>query len=190
MDKYPLIGVSICAVVLLILGSLTNVVGYQSVQSSGVNESPLFFVRTKRAINQESKDTITSNYLGKGNGNLLYFPLRNNKTELLKNIFESIKKMDDATFQRFLILIKQHLRETTSLNDKQLHEIDNGLTVIRKQASLRFLSPSVEPNTTMIMCGFTFDHIDCLFFFLLLIFLVIMNILLFILYDIRILPTA
>ncbi|MCX6661592.1 MAG: hypothetical protein NTY91_03480 [Euryarchaeota archaeon] len=34
MDKKPLIGVSICAVVLLILGSLSNVVGYQSVQSS------------------------------------------------------------------------------------------------------------------------------------------------------------
>ena len=34
MNKYPLIGVSICAVVLLVLGSLTNVVGYQAVQSS------------------------------------------------------------------------------------------------------------------------------------------------------------
>jgi len=34
MDKKPLIGVSICAVVLLVLGSLTNVVGYQTVQSS------------------------------------------------------------------------------------------------------------------------------------------------------------
>ena len=34
MDKYPLIGVSICAVILLILASLSNVVGYQTVQSS------------------------------------------------------------------------------------------------------------------------------------------------------------
>ena len=34
MNKYPLIGGSILAVVLLILGSLTNVVGYQTVQSS------------------------------------------------------------------------------------------------------------------------------------------------------------
>ncbi len=37
MDKKPLIGVSICAVVLLILGSLSNVVGYQSVQTSQQN---------------------------------------------------------------------------------------------------------------------------------------------------------
>ena len=34
MNKYPLIGVSIIAVILLILGSFTNVVGYQTVQSS------------------------------------------------------------------------------------------------------------------------------------------------------------
>jgi hypothetical protein len=34
MDKKPLIRVSILAVVLLVLGSLTNVVGYQSVQTS------------------------------------------------------------------------------------------------------------------------------------------------------------
>jgi hypothetical protein len=34
MDKKPLIGVSICAVVLLILTSLSNVVGFQTVQSS------------------------------------------------------------------------------------------------------------------------------------------------------------
>ena len=34
MNKYPLIGGSICAVVLLVLASLTNVVGYQTVQAS------------------------------------------------------------------------------------------------------------------------------------------------------------
>ena len=34
MDKKPLIGVSIIAVVLLVVGSLSNVVGYQTVQSS------------------------------------------------------------------------------------------------------------------------------------------------------------
>jgi hypothetical protein len=37
MDKYPLMGVSIIAVVLLVIGSLSNVVGYQSVQTSQQN---------------------------------------------------------------------------------------------------------------------------------------------------------
>ena len=39
VDKKPLIGISIIAVILLVLGSLTNVVGYQSVKSSGISES-------------------------------------------------------------------------------------------------------------------------------------------------------
>jgi len=34
MDKKSLIGISLCAVILLVLGSLSNVVGYQTVQSS------------------------------------------------------------------------------------------------------------------------------------------------------------
>jgi hypothetical protein len=37
MNKYPLIGGSICAVVLIVLASLTNVVGYQTVQTSQQN---------------------------------------------------------------------------------------------------------------------------------------------------------
>jgi hypothetical protein len=37
MDKKPLLVISICAVILLVLGSLSNVVGYQTVQSSNQN---------------------------------------------------------------------------------------------------------------------------------------------------------
>ena len=37
MDKKPLIVISLCAVVLLVIGSLSNVVGYQSVQTSQQN---------------------------------------------------------------------------------------------------------------------------------------------------------
>jgi len=50
MKQYPLIGISIIAVIILILASLTNVVGYQSVQSSNkqtineaVNQRELLF---------------------------------------------------------------------------------------------------------------------------------------------------
>jgi hypothetical protein len=50
MDNYPLIGGSICAVVLLVLASLTNVVGFQTIQSSNqkiisteTNEKELLF---------------------------------------------------------------------------------------------------------------------------------------------------
>jgi hypothetical protein len=50
MNKYPLIGGSICAVVILVLASLANVVGYQTIQASNqkiitneLNEKDLLF---------------------------------------------------------------------------------------------------------------------------------------------------
>jgi hypothetical protein len=52
MDKKPLMVVCICAVVLLVLGLLSNVVGYQSVKSLVVND--LFITRTQRATNGRS----------------------------------------------------------------------------------------------------------------------------------------
>jgi hypothetical protein len=64
MDKKPLIVVSLCAVVLLVVASLGNVVGYQSVKST-VNDSPLFATRTERATNQQ-QNTLTSQYIGMG----------------------------------------------------------------------------------------------------------------------------
>ncbi|MBE3121536.1 MAG: hypothetical protein IMZ43_03985 [Thermoplasmata archaeon] len=145
--------------VLLVLGSLTNVVGYQQVQSTAVNDSPLFRTRTQKATN-EQQNILTSHYLGKGKDTLLQFPIKDNTNVLLKNIFESIKKMDGATFQRFLVLLKQRLKETTSLNEMQLLEINNGFTKIRKQADIRLLSPSQEPPT--IWGCFTIDRVECL----------------------------
>jgi hypothetical protein len=144
--KWLVVGISVIAVILLVLGSLSNVVGYQSVKSTAVNDSPLFSVRTQRATERQ-QDILTSQFLGKGNGKLLYFPVRNNKSESLKNFFESIKKMDDATFKRFLILVKQRLKEPISLNEVQLNEINHELAKIKNNKNLPILSLSQELMT-------------------------------------------
>ena len=65
MDKKPLIVVSLCAVVLLVLGSLSNVIGYQSLISLGQNDSPVFSVRTQKVIHHP-RNLIISHYLGEG----------------------------------------------------------------------------------------------------------------------------
>ena len=65
MDKKPLIVISLCAVVLLVVASLGNVVGYQSINSTSLYDSPLFRVKIQRFLhNQPNK--ITSHYLGEG----------------------------------------------------------------------------------------------------------------------------
>jgi hypothetical protein len=122
MDKKPLIGVSICAVVLLVLGSLTNVVGYQSVKSTVVNDSPLFSVRTQRATNQPSGIVLTSDYLGEGTADFLQFPLRDNKTESLKRAIEIMSKMDAKAFARITALYIQKAKQDKTLKNTTSNE--------------------------------------------------------------------
>jgi len=101
--KWFAVGISTIAVIILILASLNNVVGYQSVRSTVVNDSPLFQTRTQRAINN-GDNFFTSNYLGKGL-NQLSFPLKDNTTVSVKKIIDRIKTMDDTQFYRFQNLI-------------------------------------------------------------------------------------
>jgi hypothetical protein len=130
MNNYPLIGVSICAVVLLILGSLSNVVGYQTIQSSGVNDSPLFSARTQRATNQQ-QNSITSQYLGKGQYTIP-FPLRDNRTELIQKIIDRISTMDDETFNRFVDSFMRYIHQNNALNSVNAMEIIQELHQIRE----------------------------------------------------------
>lgn len=60
MKKYPLIGISIVAVVLLVLGSFNNIVGYQTVQASNqkiitteLNEKELLFQTIVDMVNNK-----------------------------------------------------------------------------------------------------------------------------------------
>ena len=130
MERYPLIGVSICAVVLLVLGSLTNVVGYQTVQSTAMNDSPLFKTQTQKATNQQ-QNIIISPYLGKGKGNILQFPTIDNKNESLKKVIKFISKMDDKTFARFTALCIQRTRQDNTLSDTNPNEITQMLQLLR-----------------------------------------------------------
>jgi len=74
MNKYPLIGGSICGMVLLVLASLTNVVGYQTVQSSNikiittkVNEQELLFqTLVDMANNKEFQRIILKSQMSRG----------------------------------------------------------------------------------------------------------------------------
>ncbi|MBE3122903.1 MAG: hypothetical protein IMZ53_00245 [Thermoplasmata archaeon] len=130
MKKWFVAGISLFAVVLLVLGSLSNVVGYQSVKSTAVNESPLFITRTQKAINQQQY-IITSQYLGMGKGNLLQFPIRDNRTESLKRVIVLISKMDDKTFERFKELCIQRIRQDKTISDTKPNEIIQMLQLLR-----------------------------------------------------------
>ena len=98
MDKKILLCGSIIAVVVLVLASLSPVVGFNSVKSSAI-DSPLFSVRIKRVINEESEG-LTCDYVGKGKESSLLF-LRENNSLKMKEIIDIINTLDDEEFKRF-----------------------------------------------------------------------------------------
>jgi len=99
MKKNILVG-SIIAVAILMAVSFTSVVGYSSVASNSVMNSPLFHMRTSRAIGQQSKD-IHRQYITKGS--IVWFPAQDEKTIVTQEIVDRIRKMDEKTFRKLSV---------------------------------------------------------------------------------------
>jgi hypothetical protein len=139
MNKYPLIGVSILVVVLLVLGSLSNVVGYQSMKSAGVNDSPLFSVRTQRASNQQI-GIFKSDYLGKGREINLDISRKDIKEEYIDKIINLFIRMDAESFNkfvnRFIFLFHQNGVSNLKVTDREikdtLYQIKNNPEILKK----------------------------------------------------------
>src|SRR5512137_1838035 len=89
------------AVAILILVSFTNVVSVQSLTSSSIDDSPLFCIRTQNVLNKDSKEVLTSVYLGKKR-NALQIPIPDNRTMIFQTVIERIKRMDQTTFNNFI----------------------------------------------------------------------------------------
>ena len=130
MNKKILIG-SIIAVAILILVSFTGVVGYQTTKSSTIaRASPLFTVRSSRAIDVESKD-IACDYVGKGE-DILFIPRRNSKKVLIQNVIDRISKMDDETFNKLIFFTINKIKHSNNSNQKYIDELLTALPHIRE----------------------------------------------------------
>jgi len=122
MNKKILIG-SIIAVAILVLVSFTGVVGYQTTKSSTIAKaSPLFTVRSSRAIDEESKD-FTCDYVGKGEDNFLSIPKRDDKIVLVQRFIDIMSKKDDKTFKVYLYLIINQMRNNDKYDEVNINEM-------------------------------------------------------------------
>lgn len=126
------IGISIGATIILIFSALTTVVGYQSMKST-VNDSPLFQTRTQRATKQQ-QNSITSQYLGMGNDNILQFSFRDNRTDLLKKVSKFFKNMDDKTFNIFIKIYLNQLQKKEVVTDENREKIEEALRQFRDRS--------------------------------------------------------
>ena len=102
MNKKTLIG-SIIAVTILIGVSFTSVVGYRSVDPN-VNASPLFNIRTSRAIDEECRE-LSCEYVGKGLPNSIIGIKEDGRIELILESITIIKDMNDITYGKFVDLL-------------------------------------------------------------------------------------
>ena len=99
MNKKILIG-SIIAVVVLIGVSFTSVVGYNNVVSD-VKASPLFNIRSSRAIDEESED-FSCEYVGKGEEINIQIPKRNSYGFLINRALNRLLEMDKDSVINFI----------------------------------------------------------------------------------------
>ena len=121
MNKKILIG-SIIAVAILVGVSLTSVVGYQSVESN-LKESPLFNVRSGRAIEKDGND-LTFDYVGKGEQSNIVIPIRDASNMQIQKWLKILSKMDSTTLKKLVgLLTKNHLNNLESTDVKEMLQL-------------------------------------------------------------------
>ena len=130
MNKKILIG-SIIAVVILVLVSFTGVVGYQTTKSSTIKgASPLFTVRSSRAIDEESDD-FTCDYVGKGEEIAISIPKRNYDIALIQKVIDRISRMDDKVLNKLMFSVIKHVKQNGRLTDIDNNKIINALNQLK-----------------------------------------------------------
>jgi len=133
MKKNLLIG-SIISVTILILVSFTSVVGYRS-GASDVKASPLFNIRSSRAIDEESVD-LSCAYVGKGDNINLLIPKLDSNTASINEVIVRISKMDDETLIRFITLLINKIYYGSEFKDANIDEIINSFLIIKNNPVL------------------------------------------------------
>jgi len=142
---------------LMLTVPLTSVVGASDIDEDSVRASPLFNVRIKRAIDEESKD-FSYSYIGKGEESVLSIPKRNSETVLIQKFTNSISKMDGTIFKRLLNLLIEQIQEKNEHED--INEVINTVHQIRNNPQTIILD---ETNDNISSFTFEFTPTICWF---------------------------
>jgi hypothetical protein len=176
MDQKILIG-SIIKVSLLVGVSFTSVVGYRSVESN-IGVSPLFNIRSSRAIDEESKDLI-SDYVGKNNEIFYKFPntRQDNDKKKIISIIEIISLMNDDDFEKLCKKITYKMINNMGFLRTYRRELINVIKELRNNPELCniYLDEKTDNDFTLNVGKFISESplSGELFFFLILIWLLV-----------------
>ena len=139
MEKKILV-VSILAAILIILASLTPVVGTTIVKSDVEKRSivsPLFTIRTQRHVRNEGTKRITSDYLGKGKTLNLLFPMKDPVHDWIN---KALKLMENRPALLDIILARlEKMPEVINIlkaYNIDINDFKNDITQIKNDPSL------------------------------------------------------
>jgi hypothetical protein len=136
MNKKILIG-SIIAICIFVGVSFTSVVGYRSVDSD-VKVSPLFNIRSSRAIDEKSTG-LSCEYVGMGEYINLLIPTRDDENNLFQNYIEKIQLMSDETFNRFVDLLIHRHQQNKDFKDVSDAEVITALYYLRENKEINVI---------------------------------------------------
>jgi hypothetical protein len=162
MKKKTLLIGTIATVILLVFVSFSSVVGFQTKIISSTKTSPLFSVRTKRAID-ERRDALPCKYLGKGKESVSSISTR--KNQIGPELVDKIKNMNSEIFNRFKILVIKQARQDINLKNKDIGELIDELNQLREEPEILKYADSSYTDKP-ILC-FIFDLFEFLVFILL-----------------------
>ena len=163
MNNKILIG-SIIAISILIGVSFTSVVGYRSL-TSDVKASPLFTIRTSRAIDEESEE-LRCEYVGKGLPILISLPKRMPGYLIIQKLFYILSKIDKKSLQKDF--------QNKFTENELISEIYNKINKLNGNFDIQYEFNSSGPTSqfdTVVGCCPVFtveppSEIKCFLFFL------------------------
>ena len=132
MDKKILVAVCILAVAILMGVSFTSVVGYSGTNSKSVRASPLFNLRTNRAI-ENSEDVTTCDFIGKGRQSTIAIPTINTK---IAKVIEGLRGMNDDLFSKFISQFIKYAKNDIKIENTDINEIVEALYQVREKPEI------------------------------------------------------
>ena len=130
IDKKILLG-SILSAILIVMTTFTSVVGFHTTQSTSLNNSPLFTIRTQRAINSIEDQIIVSDYFGKTKTTAIPFPQQNTTLLQFQQAVDGISRMDDQTFNAFVDATMDTLLKTNTIDNDDISMIKELFQFVR-----------------------------------------------------------
>jgi hypothetical protein len=127
--KKKIIISSIIIIILLISATLTSVVGYKSDETNKI-ESPLFNIRIKNVI-QKDNENYKYNYIGKNKDLPIFFPIKDRTINAFQKAVDSISKLNEQTFTRFVKKACNKLHDSNVVADEDLPKIKDLFNFIR-----------------------------------------------------------